>query len=330
MNNLLISIIVPIYNVEKYLVKSVNSIINQTYKNLEIILVNDGSTDTCGDICEKFKNIDRRIIVIHKKNGGLSDARNAGLQVAKGDYIGFVDSDDWIEKNMYQELLNISLKENSDIVSCGVRKVWNDINIINNGSELNYSNIYTFNNEEALQKLLSNELIGDTVWNKLYKSEIIKNIYFDVGKYHEDVFWTYRVIGNAKKISSTTKVFYNYLQRENSIMGSKFSEKRLDVLEALEARCEYINQRFPDLINDSVTSYMGECLYHYQWIKREKSDLNRQFCEDIVIKKINKFKNYNNRKYLNKNNKKQYIWIILFLYFPNLISNIRNKLKIGI
>ena len=146
MNNLLISIIVPIYNVEKYLVKSVNSIINQTYKNLEIILVNDGSTDTCGDICEKFKNIDRRIIVIHKKNGGLSDARNAGLQVAKGDYIGFVDSDDWIEKNMYQELLNISLKENSDIVSCGVRKVWNDINIINNGSELNYINIYTFNN----------------------------------------------------------------------------------------------------------------------------------------------------------------------------------------
>lgn len=329
MKSLLISIIVPVYNVEKYLSRCINSIINQTHKNLEIILVDDGSTDKSGYICEEFKAKDKRIRVIHKENGGLSDARNSGLKIAQGDYIGFVDGDDWIDVHMYEELLKVSLNNKSDIVSCGFQKIWEN-ETVENKYILNNKKIETFNTEEALKKLLTNDSIDEMVWNKLYKYKTIKNIYFKVGKYHEDVFWTYKVIGNANCISLVNIQFYNYLQRKNSIMGQQYSKKRLDALEALEERYKYITNNFPSLKNYSITSYISSCLYHYQWISREIDVVEKSFCKNQIIERINNFKISGNEKYLDKSNKKQYMWLKLFLYFPNIVCDIRNKLKIGV
>ena len=218
----LISVIVPIYNVENYLVRCIESIINQTYSNLEIILVDDGSPDKCSIICDEYAKKDSRIKVIHKKNGGLSDARNAGLDIATGEYIGFVDSDDYIDKNMYKEMINELIEKNADIVSCAINNIYSDrTEIINIDEEI-------YDAELALKNLILGKNINQTVWNKLYKKEVIGNILFEKGKINEDEFWTYRILANSKKIITLNKPLYSYLHRASSIMGQGYSEKNLD------------------------------------------------------------------------------------------------------
>lgn len=236
-----ISVIVPVYKVEKYLEKCLNSILNQTYKNLEIILVDDGSPDNCGVICDQYAKLDNRIIVIHKENGGLSEARNAGLNIASGDLIGFVDSDDYIEPSMFQVLYDNLVSHKADISLCGVYLVDDD------EKELGHLIVEnkTCTGKEILEKY--DFFYGGyvVVWNKLYRKEIFEDLRFKKGRIHEDEFIFHHVFSKCSTVVSVPIPLYNYLQRPNSIMGNHSGNEQLDVMEALIERMNwYISQRY--------------------------------------------------------------------------------------
>ena len=185
----MITVIVPIYKVEHYLNRCVQSIIDQTYRNLEIILVDDGSPDLCPAMCDAWRERDSRILVIHKQNGGLSDARNTGMAVASGDYIAFVDSDDWIAPEMLERLLGAIREDDSDIAACTVQMVGEGVST---SQFLTVRTNCVLSRQEAQKALLEESLLKQPVWYKLYKRETIRDILFEVGKHHEDVFWSYQ------------------------------------------------------------------------------------------------------------------------------------------
>jgi len=255
----LISVIVPVYKVEAYLDKCVQSIVDQTYRNLEIILVDDGSPDNCGAMCDAWAEKDSRIKVIHKENGGLSDARNAGMAAATGDYIGFVDSDDWIESQMYERLHEAMVTTDSDIAACGARRIWT------NGKptqELRSVNRYcVLEQKAAMEALITSNGLVQTVWNKLYRRHVAESTLFPTGLIHEDEFWTWQVFARIKRIVTIKESYYNYLQRGNSIMGVGFTEKSLLVVQAKTERQNYIEEWMPTLSDTSRTDLAYTCMH---------------------------------------------------------------------
>ncbi len=257
--NDLISIIVPVYNVEKYLDRCVESIVNQTYTNIEIILVDDGSPDNCPTICDEWAKKDNRIRVIHKANGGLSDARNAGLAVASGEYIAFVDSDDWIDTQMYKVLYESIINTKSDIASCGARRVWLDgrpaCELIKD------TNDCVLEREDAMKALISSNGLIQVVWNKLYKRNVVEGIQYPVGLIHEDEFWSWRVISRANRIVILKESFYNYLQRDDSIMGIGFSKMSLLVVQAKIERQLFIEEVMPNLTDLGRLDLTYTCMH---------------------------------------------------------------------
>ena len=261
-----ISVIVPVYKVEPYLDKCVSSIVNQTYTNLEIILVDDGSPDNCPAMCDTWAEKDSRIRVIHKTNGGLSDARNAGMTVATGELMAFVDSDDWIAPDMYEYLYQRLTEDNSDIAACGVQMVWEDKKLCR---MLTRAGNCVLNHEEAMRAIIEESWLKQPVWYKLYKTDLIRDILFPMGKCHEDVFWSYQAVGSAKKVSVSDHVGYYYLQRGGSIMGAGYSLKRLDAVEAKVQRCAYIQERFPVLSPLVIKDLWFTCIYQGQLALRE-------------------------------------------------------------
>ena len=324
MYNMKISIIVPIYNVEKYLDKCIKSIVNQSFKNLEIILVDDGSPDNCPAICDEWAIKDSRIKVIHKENGGLSDARNAGLAVATGEYIAFVDSDDYIEADMYKKLLSVALNNKCDIVSCKLRMVYeNDKNFVTKDDS---EDLIIYSTEDAMSALIDDK-IRQVVRNKIYKADIIKNIPFDVGKYHEDEFWSYQAIGNATKIATIDYTGYNYLPRSGSIMGNGYSLKRLDAVEAKCLRQEYLDNNVPVLSQQGLINLIFTCIYHGQLSlkyldkKEKKNALNK--LKKIIKKNISVLS-------FDILSKKQKIWIYLLKISFFYTCKFRNIIRIGI
>lgn len=253
----MISIIVPIYKVEDYLHRCVDSILAQTYEDFELILVDDGSPDGCGAICDQYAAQDARIKVIHKENGGLSDARNAGLQVAQGEYIAFVDSDDWLMPNYLKYLLNTLLEQDADICECGILRTDGSAAL----PEEALTEANSFDTQTALRLLIEDSIFHQYVWNKLYRKEVIGQIAFAKGKTNEDEFWTYQVFGNAKKIAKIDTPLYMYFQRSDSIMGAGYSIKRLDALEAKMQRLHYIDTHFPGLHASAKNNLFGSCIY---------------------------------------------------------------------
>lgn len=268
----LVSVIVPVYKVEQYLNKCVESIVNQSYTNLEIILVDDGSPDNCPRMCDEWARKDTRIKVIHKANGGLSDARNAGLKIATGEYIGFVDSDDWISSDMYELLYDQIVNDNADISACGVVCVFAD------GTQNTLTSTFcgSLNNFEAMRAIVAEDILKQPVWYKLYKRHLIDGLHFPLGKYHEDVFWSYKAISKAKKVSIINTVCYYYRQRLDSIMGSEFSFTHFHSIEAKIERTEYIQMHHPELIDLAKKSLWFSCIYAIQMsllkLEKEKFD----------------------------------------------------------
>ncbi len=215
MQESVISVIVPVYNVEKYLNLCVNSILNQSYKNLEIILVDDGSPDNCPKICDEYEKLDPRIKVIHKENGGLSDARNAGIEVATGEYIGFVDSDDYIAPDMYDSLYKIITENDCDMAVC--RAV-----IVGEGEAAIYEDsreICVLDSKVALRQMICNRLFTVNAWNKLYKRDLFREIRFPKGLLYEDLATTYKLIMLSNRVAYSPMKKYAYLQRQGSIMN---------------------------------------------------------------------------------------------------------------
>lgn len=242
-----ISIIVPVYKVEPYIHKCVDSILNQTFKDFEVILVDDGSPDNCGKICDEYAKKDERIKVIHKENRGLSSARNAGLDIARGEYIGFVDSDDYIESDMYEILYNVIQNNQCDIVSCSSIIHYNDKIIVNGGHGL-----IIHSKEEAMKTMLEGELYDEVVWVKLFKKSVIGNIRFQIGRIYEDTSFTYRVIDRTKKVATIGEAKYNYIKHENSIMSNAIKDIKIDAVLAYEEMYRFMEEKYPKLC-DLVT-----------------------------------------------------------------------------
>lgn len=254
----LISVIVPVYKVEEYLNKCVDSILTQTYRKLEIILVDDGSPDNCPTICDEYAKCDRRVIVIHKENGGLSDARNAGIEIARGEYIGFVDSDDCILPDMYEKLYNALKMNDADMSICNYLKV--DKNgSVRYSDRKSHMKTEVITPKEAMEKLFE-EHIGCyvTVWNKLYNRNILENLRFEKGRLHEDEFFVHHAFGKCKKIACIEDGCYLYLQRNDSIMGNEFGIRRLDAGIAMLDRYFFFKDEYPTLAKrQAVRVYAG-------------------------------------------------------------------------
>lgn len=233
----MISVIVPVYNVEKYVGKCIESILQQTYTDFELILVNDGSTDKSGEICSKYSKIDKRIKLINQANGGLSSARNVGIDVCAGDYITFIDSDDYISKCMLQELYECLSDAVADIAMCSFKRVKENDVVTEKIESINPELI---DSKECFRRIYTAKADEFTVaWGKLYKKELFKGLRYPEGKIHEDEFVTYKLFAQAEKIVYLDVALYYYLIREQSIMHAAFSRKSLVRLEAYSERINY-------------------------------------------------------------------------------------------
>lgn len=284
----LISVVVPVYKVENYLNKCVDSIINQTHKNLEIILVDDGSPDNCGNICDEYAKKDKRIKVIHKENGGLSDARNAGIEIATGKYITFIDSDDYVDNNYAELLYKTIIKDCTDIVISSNKVVYETGTILEKAT-----------NEESvlepkvvLERILYDDGIDLSAWAKLYKTDFFKEIKYPKGRLFEDAATTYKLISKSKKISINSKSTYNYIIRNNSITNEDFSPSKFDLIISTEEMCNFINEKYPDLKNASDRRLMYAYLSTLTQLTKAKKPKKE------YIEKIMGYINKNRRKIL--------------------------------
>ncbi len=320
--NDLISIIVPAYNVEKYLDRCVESIVQQTYKNLEIILVDDGSPDNCPQMCDLWVEKDKRIKVIHKQNGGLSDARNAGLALAKGEYIAFVDSDDWIEKQFIEIIFSMIKSNDCSVAGCNYRKAHEKLpDAIDKECT-----VKKFESQEIMPAVID-EVIKQVVWNKIYEKDLISDILFEKGKYHEDEFWTYQVFARADKYVETDYIGYNYFQRPGSIMDERYSLKRLDAVEAKIQRQVFLDKNMPEVAEKARVNLLFTCVYNGQLVLKhlnsnEKKEAIR-YLENIVLKiKIDRL----TKKKMKLTHK---IWVSLLEISFVCVCKLRNVLRIG-
>ena len=320
----LISIIVPVYKVENYLDRCVQSLVDQTWSNLEIILVDDGSPDNCGAMCDAWAARDNRIKVIHKENGGLSDARNAGMAIASGTYMGFVDSDDYISSDMYQLLYDRMAADGSDIAACGVELVYEDGRP---SGRLTSSGSCILNKNEAMEAVLRESWLKQPVWYKLYKTELIRDMLFPAGKYHEDVYWTWQAVARAEKVSVFDTPCYFYVQRSGSIMGEGYSLKRLDALEAELERTAYVEKNYPDLANRAKQSVWFSCIYANQMLKKyctpEVCAEGEAIIRNVLARQPIRL------RYADRSRKKQFFWLAMAKLSFELTCALRMKLGIG-
>lgn len=254
----MISVIVPIYRTEKYLDQCIQSIVQQTYKNLEILLIDDGSPDRCPQICDKWVKLDSRIRVIHQINGGGGKARNTALDMAKGRYISFVDSDDYVAPQMFEILLSY-FDEDIDIVECEYCKVKEDFA----GFHIDYPNckMKRYATVDAMRENISGSLFEQIIWNKIYRKSVIGEIRFPEGKMIDDEFWTYKVIGNARNLVHIDDRLYAYRQQDLSVMHTAFSLQRLQAIEAKKEKIEYIIHNFNELTFEAYKNMWYTCLY---------------------------------------------------------------------
>lgn len=235
-----ISVIVPVYKVEAYIEQCIDSILSQTYKNLEVILVDDGSPDCCPQICEEYALRDSRVKVVHKYNGGLSDARNFGMREATGEFISFVDSDDYIDIHMYETMMNGLHENECDIVECHCVKFCD----IEKPDAIISDEVQILNSKEWLTESGLGEFISCVVWNKIYRRSLFQNIEFPVGRHYEDEATTYKVIYKAEKILRMNSAYYFYRQREGSITQLKASQRELDEKkQALEEKYLFFKEK---------------------------------------------------------------------------------------
>lgn len=255
----LISVIVPVYKVENYLDQCIRSIAEQTYEHLEIILVDDGSPDNSGAICDAWAEKDTRIRVIHKENGGSGRARNAALDIASGGLIAFVDSDDYIHREMFAYLYSL-MADGADIAECSYVETTDDDAQFPDGER----SVTVYDAQQALQAHIQDTVFRQLIWNKLYRREMIGQIRFPEDMKIDDEFFTYRVLGNAQKLIRSDRVCYAYRQQPNSIMHQAFSLKRVQGLWAKQQRLEYLKVHFPELVFEAKLELAFNCLYAMQ------------------------------------------------------------------
>ena len=290
MNNL-VTIIIPVYNVEERIAHCLDSVIAQTYHNLEILLIDDGSTDDSGNICDRYSQRDSRIRVFHKKNGGVSSARNMGISQAKGNYICFVDSDDAVKPDMVQYMLDKAIEYDADISCCLLEVVEIDGTV----RPLLSGTCGVFNNEYIISVFFSDQFIKDQMYgpyNKLYKSELLKGKLFKSYRLGEDILFVFEILLRSKRIYIGNKVGYQYLHRVGSAMTSAFSEKKLDYIYAAIEVVE-LCKKYAHYAIDAANNWL---FYHYLitlrqvLINNQKTNLLTFYNQGLIY--IKKHKSY--------------------------------------
>ena len=279
-----ISIIVPIYNTEKYLRNCLNSIINQTYKNLEIILINDGSIDNSINICNNYKNKDNRIKIVDKTHSGVSDTRNIGIKKATGEYIGFVDSDDYIDKHMFEILLNNLENYNGDISMCNLEETC-DLD----AQTTNFcDNAIVYSKEKALKELLYDKNIGNYMTVKLFKKALFTDITFPINVLYDDIYVAYKLFSKSNKIIYNPTVLYHYFQRKDSIVNNITSTSIKDYLKAIFTRYYDIKKNYSTLNLYNVYSIFNVVIKMSVWaVKINNYELYNNEIYDYYIKAKN-------------------------------------------
>lgn len=321
----LISVIVPVYKVEAYLSKCIDSIINQTHKNLEIILVDDGSPDNCGTICDEYAKKDNRIKVIHKTNGGLSDARNAGLRIATGEWITFVDSDDWLENNALEQMLNLAHIENADLIIGSTQKI-NDIDNSIIWMDTSDTTCKIMNSTDAICDFFLN---GCASWARLYKANIHKDVFFPVNEINEDEAIVLTILEKCTKIIRTSKIIYNYRFRPESITTTSFHPKKLAWYHHCKANLSFIEKNYPTIIAYAEKRYFSSILFFLIMISREKDqDQYSEILSELLIELKTNFKKIIKNKHLTKKDKLfAFIFRFFGLGFYSFLEKIFSKLK---
>lgn len=319
----LISVIVPVYRVEAYLDKCISSIVNQTYQNLEIILVDDGSPDNCPAMCDAWAEKDSRIRVIHQENQGGGAARNAGLDAASGELIAFVDSDDYISLDMYEIMLTILRKTNASIVECSYMAVEDDCPLLSA-----HATIKMYSTEDALYANLYNTACQQVIWNKLYRKKTIGTIRFVAGKTIDDEYFTYRVIGNAKNVAVISDILYFYRQHDGSVMHQNYSLKRLDAVAACIERCNYLSNYYPALTSDAKINLWITCMFHYQMALCSLHDNDKRKAIQLLLEAIKSHRLC--RKDLKTAHESTRLWLLLGKLNFSLVCRIRNLLQVGL
>ena len=280
--NDLVSVIVPIYNVEDDLKNCVDSIIHQTYRNLEIILVDDGSPDNCGSIADDYSRQDDRVRVIHKQNGGLSDARNAGLDVASGEYITFVDSDDFLSEGFVEELVSLTKKHDCDISICDHLRYRKSNGIhFKHDSEIKE---IEFSSKDAIKEMFYQKQFDVSAWGKLYKKNTFEGLFFPMGYNFEDIPTIYKAFLKTDKIVYSSRKLYFYQVRDNSIENSEFNIKKMDCIKTAEMMFKDIQSNYPELIKAARSRYVAANIHILAQIKKpikEKSYI----CSNLRIER---------------------------------------------
>lgn len=288
----LITVIIAIYNIKEYLERSIESVRKQTYENLEILLVDDGSTDGSEIVCEEYSALDTRIRVIHKKNGGLSEARNVGIEEAKGEYIAFVDGDDWIDEDMYENMYLAIKSTKSELAVCAYKEV-----STSSIKDLSNDTIIIFEKDEALESFIREEdeiQIQNAAWNKLYKKKLLKSLCFPVGKLYEDIVFSTKVLHQAKKVVYLNQGYYNYVvDRAGSIMNKGVSNRiftdQIPLYQEKRAYLEEIGRN--DLVKIHNYFFYKRLLLYYLALVKNKQDKYQLFYKQIIdlIKKENRY-----------------------------------------
>lgn len=309
MNGDLISIIVPVYNVERYLERCVDSIINQTYFNCEIILIDDGSTDNSARICDEYKERDSRILVIHKKNGGLSDARNKGIDIAKGKYITFIDSDDFVAEDYLEFLYDLLLSAKADVSVCLYQK-YDKVSDIKKKQGIKKEET-VFSGEEAVIDLCYQKNIPNSAWGKLYKRSLFENIRYPRNRLYEDLGTTYKILVQCTRVSFSSQKKYYYYQRVGSIMNKKFSESNMDRIIVSKELLNTLGRRNTVLYKAAVSRFFISNIQ----VLRELPLKNQNFNSDLQIIKKN-IKKYRKTVLMDKSAKKINRIIAIFSCFP--------------
>lgn len=281
----MISVIVPVYNVEPYLRKCLDSVIDQTYRDIEILVIDDGSTDGCGRICDEYAERDERVKVFHTENRGLSCARNLGLDEAQGEWIGFVDSDDWIEPDMYECLLSRALETGADVVECGYYNEHKNEIITNKRKDLLLSG------QEAVSALLRGEL-SNSVWNKLWKKKCFSSVRFPPGRVFEDVATTYLVFYTAELVVTAVDCKYHYYWREFSLSRSQNANNKLGHWLSDKERYDYLYRKVGGDLQDILLS-LCSCSIIVAWTGYFDCDKNERRLYKTYLREMNLFSKKN-------------------------------------
>lgn len=322
----LVSVIIPVYNVEKYLRRCLDSVINQTYKNLEIVVVDDGSTDGSGEICDEYAKKDKRIKVIHKENGGLSDARNVGIRKSIGDYVTFIDSDDAVLHSHIETFISMIKKYNVEIAVSGIETITSrsfDDNTISSGNVAR-----KMDTMEALKLLLSDEHFSVSANNKIYRRNLFENFKYPSGKLYEDNGSTYKLIMECDELAYNSNITYLYHVRKDSITSNEFDQKKLDYIVLTDKACSEIIRRYPNLKEECMNRRLVARFSVLRQMLDSNLDEKHKKERDRIIREIKRYSWVALKsKKVSLRNKCSILALLLSRHLLRWVGNIYEKVK---